>query len=138
VPGVRPAPRRARAHRAVRDRPAVVKLLLDTCVWGGARAALAAAGHDVVWAGEWPNDPGDDEILALAHAEGRVLVTLDKDFGELAVAHGRPHSGIVRLVGIAAVQQGPSCAAALAGHEEELRRGALLTVEPGRLRVREP
>jgi hypothetical protein len=44
----------------------------------------------VIWAGEWAEDPGDDEILARAHREGRVLVTLDKDFGELAVVHGQP------------------------------------------------
>jgi len=60
-----------------------MKLLLDACVWGGARQELEVAGHDVVWAGEWPTDPGDEEILALAHREGRVLVTLDKDFGDV-------------------------------------------------------
>ena len=69
-----------------------MKLLLDACVWGGARQELEAAGHDVVWAGEWPTDPGDEEILAHAHREGRVLVTLDKDFGELAVVYKIPHS----------------------------------------------
>ena len=61
-----------------------MKVLLDTCVWGGARGELAGAGHDVVWSGDWPEDPGDEEILATAFREGRVLVTLDKDFGELA------------------------------------------------------
>jgi predicted nuclease of predicted toxin-antitoxin system len=115
-----------------------VKILLDTCVWGGARAALVAAGHDVVWGGDWASDPGDDEILALAHGERRVLVTLDKDFGELAVVQGRPHSGIVRLVGISAAQQGHVAARVLARHGTELIRGAIITVEPGRLRVREP
>jgi predicted nuclease of predicted toxin-antitoxin system len=34
------------------------------------------------------------------HAESRVLVTLDKDFGELAIMKGAPHAGIIRLVGI--------------------------------------
>jgi predicted nuclease of predicted toxin-antitoxin system len=63
-----------------------MKLLLDTCVWGGARPEIEAAGHDVVWAGEWPEDPGDEEILGRAQAEGRILVTLDKDFGQLALA----------------------------------------------------
>ncbi len=62
-----------------------MKILLDACVWGGVRAALAAAGHDVIWAGDWSSDPGDEEILDQAAAENRVLVTLDKDFGELAV-----------------------------------------------------
>jgi predicted nuclease of predicted toxin-antitoxin system len=60
-----------------------MKILLDTCVWGGARKTLAAAGHDVEWTGNWPQDPGDDTILAHAYQEGRILVTLDKDFGEL-------------------------------------------------------
>jgi hypothetical protein len=49
-----------------------------------------AAGHDVIWAGDWSDDPGDEAILARASEERRVLVTLDKDFGELAIvrAHG--------------------------------------------------
>ncbi len=69
-----------------------MKLLLDACVWGGARTVIEAAGHDVVWAGDWPRDPGDDEIMAQAHREERVLVTLDKDkdFGE-----SRDRSGLV-------------------------------------------
>jgi predicted nuclease of predicted toxin-antitoxin system len=53
-----------------------VKILLDTCIWGGVIEALKVSGHDVIWAGAWDVDPGDDEILAHAHQEGRVLVTL--------------------------------------------------------------
>lgn len=48
-----------------------MKLLLDTCIWGGAVPELRAGGHDVVWAGDWQQDPGDDEILAIAHREQR-------------------------------------------------------------------
>ena len=83
-----------------------MKLLLDTCVWGGSRQVLEAAGHDVVWAGDWEEDPGDEEILTQAHREGRVLVTIDKDFGEVAIVRGIRHSGIVRLVELQAKQQG--------------------------------
>jgi predicted nuclease of predicted toxin-antitoxin system len=78
------------------------ELLLDACVWGGAKKYLADKGHDVLWAGDWPEDPGDREILERAHNEGRVLVTLDKDFGEIAIFRGTPHYGILRLVDIAA------------------------------------
>jgi predicted nuclease of predicted toxin-antitoxin system len=60
--------------------------------------------HDVIWTGDWSEDPGDDEILAHAHREGRILVTLDKDFGELAIIRAVPHRGILRLVNIAARQ----------------------------------
>lgn len=66
-----------------------MRVLLDTCVAAGAKSALAAAGHDVVWVGEWSEDPGNDEIIATAHRESRVLVTLDKDFGELTIVHSR-------------------------------------------------
>ena len=113
-----------------------MKLLLDTCVWGGAIEALEAAGHDVIWAGAWDADPGDDEILARAYQEGRVLVTLDKDFGELAVVHGHPHTGIVRLVNWAALQQASICLAVLARYDIELQTGAIVTADPGRVRVR--
>ncbi len=83
-----------------------MKILLDACVWGGAKKEISASGNDAEWVGDWQKDPGDDEILAHAYQEGRVLVTLDKDFGTLAVLHGKPHVGIIRLVNIAARQQG--------------------------------
>jgi predicted nuclease of predicted toxin-antitoxin system len=115
-----------------------MKVLLDTCVWGNALAELQAAGHDVIWSGDWPQDPGDDEILARAYADGRVLVTLDKDFGELAVLRGLPHCGIVRLVDIPARQQAVVCLQVFAAHSNELTQGAIITVEPGRARIRLP
>ncbi len=113
-----------------------MKILLDTCVWGGARSALEDAGHDVVWTGAWEEDPGDGEILAHAYREGRVLITLDKNFGELAIVHGLPHCGIVRLVNLAARDQGPYCAQILELYGEELAAGALVTADGNRLRIR--
>jgi predicted nuclease of predicted toxin-antitoxin system len=51
-----------------------MKLLLDTCIWGGAADALRMQGHDVVWSGDWDEDPGDEVILTTALAQGRVLI----------------------------------------------------------------
>lgn len=113
-----------------------MKILLDSCVWGKALAELQAAGHDVVWSGNWPRDPGDEEILARAYEQKRVLVTLDKDFGELAVLRGTPHNGIVRLVNISARQQTAVCLQVFAQHGRDLEAGAIVTAEPGRLRIR--
>ena len=88
-------------------------------------------------AGEWPADPGDIEILAKAASERRALVTIDKDFGELAIRQGHDHSGIIRLVGFRAGEQGAATDAVVAAHSGVLARGALLTVERDRVRIRE-
>ena len=40
--------------------------------------------------GDAEADPGDEP----AHEGSRVLVTLDKDFGELAIVYAKPHCGI--------------------------------------------
>jgi len=113
-----------------------VKLLIDTCISGTVRDALQAAGHDALWTGDWPQDPGDDEILDHAHQENRILITLDKDFGELAVVHGRPHSGIIRLVNWSTQQQASTSLLVLERYSTELESGAIVTAEPGRIRVR--
>lgn len=113
-----------------------MRVLLDTCVWGGVRGPLRESGHDVKWAGDWSEDPGDAEILARAHRESRVLVTLDKDFGELAIVHGQEHSGIVRLVALSTTQQAEMCVAALSKYGSDLEAGSIVTVESGRVRIR--
>lgn len=115
-----------------------MKVLLDTCVWGGAVKDLRSAGHDAAWAGEWEEDPGDEEILAEAYHEGRVLVTLDKDFGELAVVKRVPHSGILRLVNFPARQQGLIALQILSHYGEVLGSGAIITVDSRRIRIRPP
>lgn len=113
-----------------------MKLLLDTCVSPRTRDALAAAGHDVIWAGDWTPDPGDEAILAFAQRESRILVTLDKDFGELAVVFGKPHCGIVRLVDIDPSRQASVGADVLARYGGELVAGAIATVTADRTRLR--
>jgi predicted nuclease of predicted toxin-antitoxin system len=45
-----------------------MKILLDACVWGKTKERLTQEGHDVVWAGDWLEDPGDIDILKRAHA----------------------------------------------------------------------
>ncbi len=113
-----------------------MKVLLDTCVWGGVKSSLEAASYDVVWSGEWDADPGDEEILAMAYRDGRILITLDKDFGELAIVKGTPHCGIVRLVNLSGQQQGAVCLQVLELYGDELMAGAIVTAELKRVRIR--
>lgn len=113
-----------------------MKLLLDSCVWGGAKAVLLAAGHDVIWSGDWDEDPGDEEILAFAHREGRVLITIDKDFGDLAIHQGQPHNGIIRIVDFGAREQGFVCKAIVEQYADDIAARSIITVHRGRVRIR--
>lgn len=47
-----------------------MKVLLDTCVWGGVREVLIRAGYEVDSTASWPEDPGDLEILAYTSVSG--------------------------------------------------------------------
>lgn len=97
---------------------------------------LRALGHDVAWVGEWPRDPGDEAILAGAADDGRVLVTLDEDFGKLAVLHRRSHVGIIRLVEQSVWTHAALAENALREYGNELAAGGIVVVEGGRMRLR--
>src|SRR5664280_2573276 len=53
-------------------------------------AALQAAGHDVVWVAVASPDSDDRQVLSQAAVEQRLILTFDKDFGELAFRSGLP------------------------------------------------
>ena len=116
-----------------------MKVLLDCCIsYMLRRLPLQVAGHDVVWAGDWPQDPGDREILAFAYREQRIVITLDKDFGALAIRDKQPHAGIVRLVNFSLSDQPAACEQILHNHGEILLTGAIVTADQRRLRIRLP
>jgi hypothetical protein len=52
------------------------------------------------------------------------------------VAQGQPHCGIVRLVGFSARAQGVVCVDVLARYGSDLASAAIVTVEPGTVRIR--
>lgn len=113
-----------------------MKLLLDTCISSKTRDALLQLGHDVVWTGDWGNDPGDEAILQYAYEENRILVTLDKDFGEIAIVLKRHHSGIIRLAELSVNQQAAVCKQVLAQYADELLKSAIVTASIDRVRIR--
>lgn len=115
-----------------------MKVLIDSCVAAAVAAALRQAGHDVEAAQEWAADPGDEAILQHAIRNAQLLVTIDKDFGELVIVRGLRHSGLIRLVGFRASAQAAAILTILDLYGSELEQGAVLTVEPWLVRVRSP
>ncbi|MHB1038340.1 MAG: DUF5615 family PIN-like protein [Pirellulales bacterium] len=76
----------------------MMRWLVNENVSGTVVRALRNRGHDVLSVKESLRGAGDPAILARAQAENRVLLTHDKDFGELAFRVGLPAtSGVVLL-----------------------------------------
>lgn len=114
-----------------------MRILADENFPGPVLRALRAQGHDVLSAKESLRGAGDEEILARAQAEGRVVVTFDKDFGELAYRFGlSAASGIVlfRLSGSSPEIDNARTLAALATGIEWT--GSFSVVSDERIRVR--
>jgi predicted nuclease of predicted toxin-antitoxin system len=74
-----------------------MKFVVDECTGPVVAAWLAQQGHDVV--SIYDESPGvdDDAILHRSFTESRILITGDKDFGELIFRDNRPHHGVVLL-----------------------------------------
>jgi predicted nuclease of predicted toxin-antitoxin system len=64
--------------------------------------SLRAEGHDVAWIREDARGSQDEQVLARAQQENRILITFDKDFGELAFRSKLPSSSGVVLFRISA------------------------------------
>ncbi len=47
-------------------------------------ASLRAAGHDVLWVGNDYSGTSDKQVLERAETESRILLTLDRDFWQIA------------------------------------------------------
>ena len=80
-------------------------------------------------------DPGDEQVLALAVSQNRILVTIDTDFGELIYARRRQHTGLVRLPDVRSAERITLLHEVLSRYSEDLEVGAVVTVRGHRIRV---
>lgn len=114
-----------------------MRFLLDSSVSRSAYFFLKEAGHEVDCVRLWPGDPDDLIILRHAFAHRMILVTFDRDFGELIVRDGESSCGVIRLFDISATSQGNLSLLAAQTYSDLLAAGGIVTIEPGRVRVRE-
>jgi predicted nuclease of predicted toxin-antitoxin system len=71
--------------------------IVDECTGAAVAEDLRAAGHDVVVVAESMSQADDQTILNRAFDENRILITNDKDFGELVFRQGFLHHGVLLL-----------------------------------------
>ena len=75
-----------------------MKFLLDQSTDARLGTYLRKLGHDVTRiAADYPAGLLDPKILSIAHAEGRILITDDRDSGEWVFRYKYPHAGVISL-----------------------------------------
>jgi predicted nuclease of predicted toxin-antitoxin system len=74
-----------------------LKFLVDECCDTELVSSLREHGHDVSYVLEKQPGISDDDILLSAFKEDRILLTEDKDFGELVYRLKKPSKGIILI-----------------------------------------
>lgn len=113
-----------------------MRLLADeSCDFAVVRA-LREAGFDVAAVGEASPGAEDNVVIDLAVREGRMLITEDKDFGQLMYAEGRAAGGVLllRFPARARLVMAQSVVELMQQHGERLV-GRFVVLQPGRVRI---
>jgi predicted nuclease of predicted toxin-antitoxin system len=114
-----------------------VRFLADECCDAGLIDALRSDGHDVLYAVESLRGATDETLLRRAFTESRVLLTEDKDFGELVYRLRKPTYGIVLLrFDVADRTLKIPRLRALLRQEAERLAGSFIVLEADKVRIR--
>ena len=114
-----------------------MKLPADEGVDGPIVAQLRSDGHEVWYVAEMAPGIPDEMVLDIANQEPAILITTDKDFGELIFRQQRLSPGIVliRLAGIPAREKAALVSEVLRDHGGELEQ-AFTVLTPKTIRIR--
>jgi predicted nuclease of predicted toxin-antitoxin system len=112
-----------------------VKFLVDRCAGHLLAEWLRGTGHDVIESRDLGPDPGDEQLLQIAHSQARVLITIDTDFGRLIFREHQEQSGLVRLPDVPAAMRIQIMQQILHHHSGTLEAGRIITVRGGRIRI---
>lgn len=75
-----------------------MKFLLDQSSDARLISYLTSLGHDAVRiAKDYPPGLPDAQVLSIAYKENRILITDDRDFGELVFRFKQRHAGVIYL-----------------------------------------
>ena len=98
---------------------------------------MVSSGHDVLSVLEKDPSATDEEVLAFALEEGRVLVTEDKDFGELVFVRRLPHPCIIRFVDMPIAEKVAAMRELIDRYGDAMQERALIVVTQRRIRIRD-
>lgn len=116
-----------------------MRFLIDESLQRRIGHILVEAGHEAQHVAELDLlGASDDQVLVAAHRDHSVLVTADTDFGNLLALSGDPFPSVIllRRPGRRPEQRAAAILSALEV-EARLQEGAMVVVEPHRLRIRD-
>ena len=114
-----------------------MRLLLDACAASRSmQETLTGLIHDVQSALVRAPRATDEELLALALAEDRILVTEDKDFGELVFVRRLPHPCIIRFSAMPIAEKVAAMRQLMESQTEAMQTGNIIVVTRTRVRIR--
>ncbi|GAB4281511.1 MAG: hypothetical protein Fur0025_10080 [Oscillatoriaceae cyanobacterium] len=124
-------------HTLWNCRDSIVNLLADESLDEQIVYKLRQDGHLVWYVAEMEPGIADDVVLDLANREGAVLLTADKDFGELVFRMNRVASGVVlvRLSGLSLLRKAEIVCQVVGQYVNELP-GAFTVITPLAIRIR--
>ena len=107
----------------------------ESCDFAVVRA-LRGAGHDVLAVVEVAQGADDRTVIARARDEQRVLLTEDKDFGQLVYADGEGSTGVVLIRFPGSIRRDlPAASLNLVGQFADRLTTSFIVLEPGRVRI---
>ncbi len=114
----------------------MTRFLADENVSRFVVAGLQSAGFDVKSIGSTSPGVSDNDVLSIARNESRILITEDRDFGELVVRQRLGVDGVMllELDRLSNMAEADLVLATVSKHAEKLS-GNLLVLEPG-VRIR--
>ncbi|MEW5768414.1 MAG: DUF5615 family PIN-like protein [bacterium] len=98
---------------------------------------LRDEGYDVWYITEMSPSLTDESVLHCANVRQALLLTADKDFGEMVYRQGLIHGGVVllRLTGLTAITKADIMSKMFAEHASELLE-AFSVITPNMIRIR--
>ncbi|OGC00941.1 hypothetical protein A2V82_17360 [candidate division KSB1 bacterium RBG_16_48_16] len=114
-----------------------MKLLADESVDLPIVKSLRGAGHSVLYVAEMNPGISDLEVISLANDENALLLTADKDFGELFFRQHRLLFGavLIRLSGLSALRKSKIVLSVFEQHSKDFSN-AFSVISPGGVRIR--
>jgi len=113
-----------------------MNFLLDVNASGALLIWLLESGHNVVSVGDVNPKMDDEDILAWAVREERIIITTDVDFEQMIWLQARSHRGVLRLENLPRIERKALLQEVLTNYSQDLESKAVVIATKQKIRIR--